>query len=88
MFDRLGFAAPSEAFNARAAGLRPGHGTDSGHDWRRDPCGLRSPGAQQLRIGNGKAPVPCPHYHSHYYGTVMTDPDGHTIEAVCHPPEA
>ena len=25
-----------------------------------------------------------PHYHEHYYGAFVLDPDGHNIEAVCH----
>jgi catechol 2,3-dioxygenase-like lactoylglutathione lyase family enzyme len=28
-----------------------------------------------------------PHYHEHYYGAFVLDPDGHNIEAVCHHPE-
>jgi len=28
-----------------------------------------------------------PHYHAHYYGAFVFDPDGHNIEAVCHSPE-
>lgn len=28
-----------------------------------------------------------PHYHPHYYGAFVLDPDGHNIEAVCHRPE-
>ncbi|MBV9235961.1 MAG: VOC family protein [Xanthobacteraceae bacterium] len=27
-----------------------------------------------------------PHYHPHYYGAFVLDPDGHNIEAVCHTP--
>jgi len=27
-----------------------------------------------------------PHYHEHYYGAFVLDPDGHNIEAVCHQP--
>jgi catechol 2,3-dioxygenase-like lactoylglutathione lyase family enzyme len=27
------------------------------------------------------------HYHPHYYGAFVIDPDGHNIEAVCHKPE-
>jgi catechol 2,3-dioxygenase-like lactoylglutathione lyase family enzyme len=27
-----------------------------------------------------------PHYHPHYYGAFVLDPDGHNIEAVCHDP--
>ena len=32
------------------------------------------------------APGPRPHYHEHYYGAFVLDPDGHNIEAVCHDP--
>ncbi len=34
---------------------------------------------------NGK-PGPRPHYHEHYYGAFVLDPDGHNIEAVIHTP--
>ncbi|RED14224.1 VOC family protein [Pontivivens insulae] len=30
------------------------------------------------------APGQRPHYHAHYYGAFVFDPDGHNIEAVCH----
>lgn len=33
------------------------------------------------------APGLRPHYHPHYYGAFLLDPDGHNIEAVCHKPE-
>jgi len=33
------------------------------------------------------APGPRPHYHEHYYGAFVLDPDGANIEAVCHRPE-
>jgi len=33
------------------------------------------------------APGPRPHYHEHYYGAFVLDPDGHNIEAVVHSPE-
>lgn len=32
------------------------------------------------------APGPRAHYHPHYYGAFVLDPDGHNIEAVCHTP--
>jgi catechol 2,3-dioxygenase-like lactoylglutathione lyase family enzyme len=32
------------------------------------------------------APGLRPHYHQHYYGAFVLDPDGHNIEAVCHLP--
>lgn len=28
-----------------------------------------------------------PHYHEHYYGAFVLDPDGNNVEAVCHAPE-
>jgi catechol 2,3-dioxygenase-like lactoylglutathione lyase family enzyme len=31
-------------------------------------------------------PGPRPHYHQHYYGAFVLDPDGHNIEACCHLP--
>ena len=34
------------------------------------------------------APGPRPHYHAHYYGAFVLDPDGHNIEAVCHHPQS
>lgn len=37
-------------------------------------------------VDNG-APGLRPHYHPHYYGAFVHDPDGHNIEAVCHEPE-
>ncbi len=37
-------------------------------------------------IDNGP-PGPRPHYHDHYYGAFVLDPDGNNIEAVCHTPE-
>ena len=32
------------------------------------------------------APGPRPHYHEHYYGAFVLDPDGNNVEAVCHRP--
>jgi catechol 2,3-dioxygenase-like lactoylglutathione lyase family enzyme len=32
------------------------------------------------------APGLRPHYHEHYYGAFVLDPDGNNIEAVCHLP--
>lgn len=31
-------------------------------------------------------PGPRPHYHEHYYGAFVLDPDGHNVEACCHTP--
>ena len=32
------------------------------------------------------APGNRPHYHEHYYGAFVLDPDGHNVEVVCHAP--
>lgn len=32
------------------------------------------------------APGLRPHYHPHYYGAFVIDPDGNNVEAVCHDP--
>jgi len=32
------------------------------------------------------APGVRPHYHEHYYGAFVHDPDGHNVEACCHEP--
>lgn len=44
-------------------------------------AGLAAGGAD-----NG-APGVRAHYHPHYYGAFVIDPEGHNIEAVCHKPE-
>ena len=33
------------------------------------------------------APGPRPHYHEHYYGAYVRDPDGNKIQACIHDPE-
>ena len=33
------------------------------------------------------APGPRPHYHAHYYGAYIRDPDGNKLQACCHRPE-
>lgn len=37
-------------------------------------------------IDNGE-PGLRPHYHEHYYGAFVLDPDENNVEAVCHTPE-
>jgi catechol 2,3-dioxygenase-like lactoylglutathione lyase family enzyme len=32
------------------------------------------------------APGVRPHYHEHYYGAFVLDPEGNNVEAVCHDP--
>lgn len=43
--------------------------------------------ALQAGAKDNGAPGLRPHYHEHYYGAFVLDPDGHNIEAVCHRPE-
>jgi catechol 2,3-dioxygenase-like lactoylglutathione lyase family enzyme len=43
--------------------------------------------AIQAGAKDNGAPGLRPHYHPHYYGAFVLDPDGHNIEAVCHAPE-
>jgi len=64
----------------------------------KDPChvAFRASGRQIVRdfyaaaiAAGGKdngPPGPRPHYHEHYYGAFVLDPDGNNIEAVCHEP--
>ena len=50
----------------------------------------KSPKPKSAALGAGGrdngAPGPRPHYHEHYYGAFVLDPDGHNIEVVCHEP--
>jgi catechol 2,3-dioxygenase-like lactoylglutathione lyase family enzyme len=57
---------------------------------------FRSPGRDVVRkfyeaamAAGGKdngPPGVRPHYHEHYYGGFVLDPDGHNVEACCHEP--
>jgi len=52
--------------------------------------GLISPRRSHLELlmtGGAVAPGLRPHYHAHYYGAFVFDPDGVNFEAVCHRPE-
>ncbi len=44
--------------------------------------------AQALALGAADegAPGPRPHYHEHYYGAYVRDPDGNKLQACCHDP--
>lgn len=56
--------------------------------FRTDRKGVDAFHAAALEAGgndNGK-PGLRPHYHPHYYGAFVLDPDGNNIEAVCHDP--
>ena len=52
--------------------------------WAERPRGdafMRSAGAGGTDNG-----APAGHYHAHYYGAFVLDPDGNNVEAVCHAP--
>ena len=84
-----------------AAGFGIGGKPDFWIDGRKGPTdsihiAFRAAGRAQVRAfyaaalaaggrDNG-APGVRPHYHEHYYGAFVLDPDGHNIEAVCHDP--
>jgi catechol 2,3-dioxygenase-like lactoylglutathione lyase family enzyme len=42
--------------------------------------------AMAAGAGDNGPPGLRPHYHEHYYGAFVLDPDGNNIEAVCHRP--
>jgi catechol 2,3-dioxygenase-like lactoylglutathione lyase family enzyme len=42
--------------------------------------------ALQAGGSDNGAPGLRPHYHAHYYGAFVLDPDGYNVEAVCHLP--
>lgn len=54
----------------------------------RDRAGVDGFHAEALKAGahDDGAPGLREHYHPHYYGAFVIDPDGHHIEAVCHLP--
>ncbi|MBI3228835.1 MAG: VOC family protein [Burkholderiales bacterium] len=55
--------------------------------WRVDNRAAVDAFYQAALAAGGKdngAPGLRPHYHQHYYGAFVIDPDGNNIEAVCH----
>ena len=74
LLDRQGRKGPKDASTSRSA--------------RRAAPQVRAFYEAAMAAGgtdNG-APGVRPHYHEHYYGAFVLDPDGHNIEAVCHEP--
>lgn len=54
-----------------------------------DRAAVRAFHAAALEAGgrDDGAPGLRPHYHEHYYGSFVLDPDGNGVEAVCHATE-
>lgn len=84
----IGFGAEGKAFFWIGDNERPGEGAHvafTAHD-RQEVDAFY---AAALAFGgrdNG-APGLRPHYHEHYYGAFVLDPDGINVEAVCHTPQ-
>jgi catechol 2,3-dioxygenase-like lactoylglutathione lyase family enzyme len=77
-------------------GGKPDFWINTGKPNDRIHVAFRAPGRADVRAfytaamaaggtDNG-APGPRPHYHEHFYGAFVRDPDGHNVEAVCHEP--
>jgi len=83
-----GFGKDNKAFFWIGAGAKPKGGTHVAFT-ARTRAEVDSFYRAALSAGgrdNG-APGPRPHYHKHYYGAFVFDPDGNNIEAVCHRPD-
>ena len=75
---------------------KPDFWVGKGGDAKHAHIAFRASGRAQVRefyaaaiAAGGKdngAPGVRPHYHEHYYGAFVLDPDGHNIEACCHEP--
>jgi catechol 2,3-dioxygenase-like lactoylglutathione lyase family enzyme len=75
---------------------KPDFWVGKGSDAKHAHVAFRASGRAQVRefyaaaiAAGGKdngAPGLRPHYHEHYYGAFVLDPDGHNIEACCHEP--
>ena len=73
----MGDGRPAQGGTHVAFAVPEGAQVDAFHRAALD-AGGRDNGAPGLRA----------HYHAHYYGAFVLDPDGHNIEAVCHRPDA
>ncbi|HEX8640323.1 MAG TPA: VOC family protein [Allosphingosinicella sp.] len=84
----LGFGSEGKAFFWIGDNERPGEGTHVAFtaDSRATVRAFYAAGVGAGGRDNG-APGLRPHYHEHYYGAFLVDPDGFNVEAVCHKPE-
>ena len=82
-----GFGKDNKAFFWIGSGARPKGGA---HVAFTAPTRAEVDAFYRAAMGAGGkdngAPGPRPHYHQHYYGAFVLDPDGNNIEAVCHRP--
>jgi catechol 2,3-dioxygenase-like lactoylglutathione lyase family enzyme len=83
-----GFGADDKAFFWIGTGAKPKGGTHVAFTARtRAEVDAFHRAAIAAGGRDNGAPGPRPHYHAHYYGAFVLDPDGNNIEAVCHKPE-
>jgi catechol 2,3-dioxygenase-like lactoylglutathione lyase family enzyme len=83
-----GFGADDKAFFWIGTGAKPKGGTHVAFTARtRAEVDAFHRAAMAAGGRDNGAPGPRPHYHAHYYGAFVLDPDGNNIEAVCHKPE-
>ncbi|MBV8103441.1 MAG: VOC family protein [Hyphomicrobiales bacterium] len=82
-----GFGADGKAFFWIGTGARPRGGTHVAFTAR---TRAEVDAFHRVAIAAGGrdngAPGVRPHYHAHYYGAFVFDPDSNNIEAVCHRP--
>jgi catechol 2,3-dioxygenase-like lactoylglutathione lyase family enzyme len=82
-----GFGAEGKPFFWIGAGSKPNGGVHVAFSARtRDEVDAFYRAAIAAGGKDNGAPGPRPHYHAHYYGAFVFDPDGNNIEAVCHRP--
>jgi predicted lactoylglutathione lyase len=82
-----GFGAEGKPFFWIGAGSKPNGGVHIAFTARtRDEVDAFYRAAIAAGGKDNGAPGPRPHYHAHYYGAFVFDPDGNNIEAVCHRP--
>jgi catechol 2,3-dioxygenase-like lactoylglutathione lyase family enzyme len=83
-----GFGADDKAFFWIGTGAKPKGGTHVAFTARtRAEVDAFHRAAMAAGGRDNGAPGPRPHYHAHYYGAFVLDPDGNNVEAVCHRPE-
>ena len=79
-----GFGADDKAFFWIGTGAKPKGGTHVAFTARtRAEVDAFHQAAMAAGGRDNGAPGPRPHYHAHYYGAFVLDPDGNNVEAVC-----
>lgn len=81
----LGYGSGGKAFFWLEEQSRPGQGVHIAfRASNRDEVDAFHAAALAAGGRDNGAPGVRPHYHAHYYGAFVYDPDGNNLEAVCH----